>query len=129
MGTTRFPVFHGKGLLPERCDKRTVVLAPGLFAPKGTWAQRNLTIEEVLIAKDWGLVAIKLLGSIVLANSFLQELLPGKCLVALATKWGCNNGGGGCLFFRDTGSCGLCEAAGQESKEGSCDGIQGFNEG
>jgi hypothetical protein len=98
LGTTRFPVYHGGGLLPERCDKRTIVLAPGLFAPKGNWAQRNLTVEEILIAKDCGRVAVDLLGAGTLTNTFLQSLLPGKCLIGLADRWGCNNGGGNAFF-------------------------------
>jgi hypothetical protein len=93
LGTPQFPVYHGGGLLPECCSKWTIVLAPGLFAPKGNWAQRNLTVEEILIAKDCGHVAADLLGAGTLTNTFLRSLLPVKCLIGLANRWECNNGG------------------------------------
>jgi hypothetical protein len=92
LGTPLYPVYHGGGLLPGGCDKRTVVLSPGLYAPQGSWLQRTLTMEEVLIAKDCGRVAIDLLGAGLLPNSFLRNLVPGKCLVAFANRWGCNGG-------------------------------------
>jgi hypothetical protein len=97
LGTPLHPIYHSGGLLPGSCDKRTVVLTPGVFAPKGNWAQRNLTIDEVLTAKDCGRVAASLMGSAFLPNVLLRTLTPGKCLVALATRWECN--GGGITFF------------------------------
>jgi hypothetical protein len=54
MGTARVPCYHGGGLLPGACDWWTLVLTPGLYAPKGQWALRSLTLEEVLIVKGLG---------------------------------------------------------------------------
>jgi hypothetical protein len=115
LGTARSPVFHGGGLLPGDCDKRTTVLAPGLYAPKGTWAQRTLTVEEVLIAKDCGRVALDLLGSGHLGNAMLQRIIPGKCLVAFATRWGCN--GGGNAFFAVPPALDLQQPAAKRAKQ------------
>jgi hypothetical protein len=48
-----------------------MALALGLFSPKENWAQRNLTVDKVFIAKDCGRVVIDLLGSGSLTNAFL----------------------------------------------------------
>jgi hypothetical protein len=93
------PIYHGDGLLPGKCDKCTVVLTPGLFAPKGNWAHRNLNLDEVLTAKDCGRVAASLMGYVILTNVFLRHSTPGKCLVTLATQWGCNGGGNNAFFL------------------------------
>jgi hypothetical protein len=62
-------------------DRRVRVLAPALFAPKGLWGLRHLSSEEILVAKDFspGVVSNFSLSS--LTNTFLAELVPGKCLV------------------------------------------------
>jgi hypothetical protein len=98
LGTRDSPCFHGGGLLPEGCDRKTVVLTPGLFAPKGKWAKRTLTIKEVLISKDCGRVAVQFLACGKVTNALLHNLLPGKCLIALANQYECNEGG--YFFFR-----------------------------
>jgi hypothetical protein len=74
-------------------DRKTEVLSPGIFAPKNNWALRLLTIEEVLVAKDFSKVLADLLTSGPITNRFLRELIPGKSLIGLARRWGCNGGG------------------------------------
>jgi hypothetical protein len=54
LGSFAAPYYHGGGLLPGTLDRKTRVLAPGLYAPKGHWALRPLTVEEVFVAKDFG---------------------------------------------------------------------------
>jgi hypothetical protein len=85
--------YHGGDLLPGNSDQQTMVLTPGLYAPKGQWAMHSLTMEEIIVAKDCDCVAMNLLGSGTITNKFLQTLLPVKCLVALANCWECNRGG------------------------------------
>jgi hypothetical protein len=99
LGTLEHPYYHGGGLLPPSIDRRTRILAPGLYAPKGHWALRPLTLEEVVLAKDFGRILPNLLAVGRLENDLLQRLVPGKSLVALATRWGCH-GGGGLLFTK-----------------------------
>jgi hypothetical protein len=94
LGTLRAPYFHGGGLLPDQIDRKTLVLTPGVYAPKGKWALRSLTVEEVIVAKDFGSLLPVLIAVERLTNQFLHTLVPGKILVALATQWGCNGGGG-----------------------------------
>jgi hypothetical protein len=38
LGTLRAPYFHGGGLLSDQIDRKTLVLTPGAYAPKGKWA-------------------------------------------------------------------------------------------
>jgi hypothetical protein len=52
----------GGGLLPDTIDGKTRVLAPGLFVPKGHWALWPLTVEEVVVAKDFGQILPALLA-------------------------------------------------------------------
>jgi hypothetical protein len=92
LGGWRHPYYHGGGLLPEYIDRKTCVLAPGVYAPKGHWALQPL--EEVVVAKDFGCLLPNLLAVGRLKNQFLQRLVPRKSLVVLATRWGCNRGGG-----------------------------------
>jgi hypothetical protein len=87
--------YHGGGLLPEIINRRTCVLTPGVCAPEASWALRPLSVDVVLIAKDNGQFLACLLSSNSLNNGFLQNLVPGKLLLALARRWGCY---GGCLF-------------------------------
>jgi hypothetical protein len=93
LGSSRDPVYHGGGLLPGCVDTRTQVLTPGVFAPRKQWALRPLTLEEVLITKDFGQLMPLLLSTGVLSHVFVQNLIPGKSLVAIAGRWGCNGGG------------------------------------
>jgi hypothetical protein len=51
--TTSKPYYHGQGLLPGNLDCQTEVLSPGVFAPKHHWALWNVTLEEVLVTKDF----------------------------------------------------------------------------
>jgi hypothetical protein len=76
LGTRDSPCFHGGGLLLEGCDRKTVVLTPDMFAPKGKWAKRTLTIEEVLISKDCGRVAVQFLFSLSQRNQAHQSRVP-----------------------------------------------------
>ena len=46
------------------------------------------------MAKDFGSLLPVLIAVERLTNQFLHTLVPGKILVALATQWGCNGGGG-----------------------------------
>jgi hypothetical protein len=57
-----------------------------------------MTVEELLCAKDCGREALHLLGNESLRNELLRNIIPGKCLVALANRWECN-GGGTSLYF------------------------------
>jgi hypothetical protein len=93
LGSPAHPYFHGGGLLPGDLDAQTNVLTPGVFAPPGTWSLRRLTVEEILVAKDFGKVLIAALTVGTLSNATLRGLTPGKTLVALAERWGCNGGG------------------------------------
>jgi hypothetical protein len=52
-----------------------------------------LTVEEVIVAKDFGSLLPGLIAVERLNNQFLHALVPRKILVALATQWGCNGGG------------------------------------
>jgi hypothetical protein len=96
LGSSERPYYHGGGLIPGNSDRNTEVLSPGIYAPKGQWALRSLTLEEVLIAKDYNQVLAALMTSGPLTNSFLRELSPDKSIIALARRWGCN---GGDVFF------------------------------
>jgi hypothetical protein len=71
LGTEQCPYYHGGGLLPAIIDRHTEVLTPGIFAPKNSWALRCLTVEEVLVAKDFNKVLANLLTSGPLTNQFL----------------------------------------------------------
>jgi hypothetical protein len=93
LGSAHQPVYHGGGLLPGSLDTHTAVLTPGVFVPKHNWALRPLTLEEVLVAKDFGAILPKLMRAGHLSRAFLQKLCPGKLLVAIAGHWGCNGGG------------------------------------
>jgi hypothetical protein len=81
LGTESHPFYHGGGLLPAYLDKRVRVLAPALFAPKGLWGLRHLTSSEVLVAKDFSPSTVGKLPPELITNSFLANLVPGKCLV------------------------------------------------
>jgi hypothetical protein len=102
LGTSQAPYFHGGGLLPDQIDCKTRVLTPGVYAPKGKWALRSLTVEEVIVAKDFGRLLPVLIALERLKNQFLHALVPGKILVALATQWGCN-GGVDLSFWKEQG--------------------------
>jgi hypothetical protein len=86
--------FRGGGLLPDDIDQKTRVLTAGVYAPKGKWTLRSLTI----VAKDFGGILLVLIAVERLNNQFLHALIPGKILVALATQWGCNRGGWRWIF-------------------------------
>ena len=118
LGTARAPQFHGGGLLPEQIDRRTYVLTPGVYAPKGKWALRALTVEEVIVAKDFGRLLAASLAVEQLSNRFLDSLVPGKSLVALARQWGCN-GGGWCFLFSDGKNGKSKESTGEKENAGS----------
>jgi hypothetical protein len=74
LGTPAKPYFHVHGLLPGNLNGRTEVLSPGVFAPKAHWALQNVTLEEVLLAKDYGKVLAELLSSVNISNIFLWNL-------------------------------------------------------
>jgi hypothetical protein len=76
LGSWRNLYYHGGGLLPECIDCKTCELATGVYAPKGHWALWPLTLEEVLMAKDFGRILPALLGAGRLENYFLQQLVP-----------------------------------------------------
>jgi hypothetical protein len=87
LGSERSPFHYGGGLLPDSIDKKTCVLTPGVYhAPKGKWALRPLTVEEVIVAKDFGRSLPPLLGIERLDNCFLHTLVPRTSLVALAMR-------------------------------------------
>jgi hypothetical protein len=97
LGNSSHPVYHGGGLLPGLIDRRTRVLTPGVYAPKGKWVIRCLTYVELLLSKDVSETLAKTLVTCQpLPDIVLSKLLPGKCLVsgfrALFDDW---NGGGG----------------------------------
>jgi hypothetical protein len=81
LGMASHPYYHGGGLLPGVLDKRLQVLAPVLCAPKGLWGLRHLTSSEILVAKDFSPGAVDKLWSDSITNDFLQDLVPGKCLM------------------------------------------------
>ena len=94
VGTHELPVYHGGGLLPASVHKGVRVLTPGIFAPKGQWGIQLLTVEEILLAKDFSDQSIQYFERHVLDGAFLRNLLPGKSLVAGARCFLDWNGGG-----------------------------------
>jgi hypothetical protein len=62
-----------------------------VFAPEHHWALWSLTLEEVLVAKDFGKVLSDLLSAGTLTSIFLKKLMPGN--LHLAGQWRCNGGG------------------------------------
>ncbi len=48
----------------------------------------------MLIAKNFGAILSTLLRVGHLSHAFVQKLCPGKSLVAMASRWGCNGGVG-----------------------------------
>jgi hypothetical protein len=72
LGTWQTPYYHGGGLLPECLDGGTCVLAPDIYVPKGKWDLQPLTLEKVLVAKDFGHILPDLLATGRLENHFLQ---------------------------------------------------------
>jgi hypothetical protein len=84
LGTTHRPHYHGGGWLPVVITTKTCVLTPGIFAPKGTWGIRPLTVREYLACKDVPEQIIRELGDAPLLgpNAMLETLVPGKCLEA-----------------------------------------------
>jgi hypothetical protein len=101
LGTDLRPYYHGGGLLPASLDRKTEVLTPGVFAPKTKWALRPLTVEEVLVAKDFSKVLSDLLTAGPITNGLLRDLPPGKPLIGLALRWWCNGGGSFQLCHQD----------------------------
>ena len=81
LGSPGHPHYHGGGLLPGVLDRGVWVLAPGLFVPKGQWGLRHLTSEEILVAKDFSPGTVAKFAPESLTNTFLADLVPGKCLV------------------------------------------------
>eukprot|EP00978_Attheya_sp_CCMP212_P035820 scaffold158191_cov47-Attheya_sp.AAC.1 len=79
LGNGSSKYYHGGGLLPDTVSRGTRVLTPTLFAPKGSWAVRCLSVEEVLLAHDWPMCLIE---SAVDCCDTLPPLIPGKSLVA-----------------------------------------------
>jgi hypothetical protein len=69
------------------------VITPGIFAPKGTWGIRPLTVSEFLGCKDVPEATIKQLAGCPLPGGakLLSAFVPGKCLVA---GFSMVNGGG-----------------------------------
>jgi hypothetical protein len=90
LGNARTPFVHGGGLLPADVSRKTRVLTPTLFAPKGTWGVRMLSGEELLLAHDWPMFHIDAVGD---SCKDFPSLLPGKCLVA-GLRQLVGNGGG-----------------------------------
>jgi hypothetical protein len=90
LGTPKAPFVHGGGLLPADVSRKTRVLAPTLFAPKGTWGVRVLSGEELLLAHDWPMFLIDAVGD---SCKVFPALLPGKCLVAGMRQLVGNRGG------------------------------------
>jgi hypothetical protein len=84
LGTEKRPYYHGGGLLPVIINWQTEVLTQGIFAPMHNWVLRCLTVEEVLVAKDFNKVLADFLTLGPLTNRFLQNFTPGKSLIGLA---------------------------------------------
>jgi hypothetical protein len=106
LGDAARPVYHhGGGWLPAGVIPETWALAPGIYAPKGTWVLRALTFGEYFSAHDAPETLIRLLrDDLVLGAdpSLASMMVPGKCLVAGFRLF---NGGGTSLLEKDdTGS-------------------------
>jgi hypothetical protein len=89
LGTEVHPVFHGFGWMPGDLDTSTRILVPVLNSRQhgGKWAVRKVSPKEVLLCKDVpeGLCPLMETGPDVdpgFGINFLQNLLPGKCLIA-----------------------------------------------
>jgi hypothetical protein len=82
LGTDKHPLYHGGGWLPAHIDRQTRVLTPHIFASKGSWANRSLAWEEVLVCLDAPDSFVNAIGSqnILLDRAFFAGLVPGKCL-------------------------------------------------
>jgi hypothetical protein len=52
VGTAQRPVYHGGGWLPPRLKRTTRVLTPHIYASTGSWANRTLSWDEILICYD-----------------------------------------------------------------------------
>jgi hypothetical protein len=102
LGTSTKPFYHGGGLLPGALDRKTLVLTPGVFTSQVKWALRRLTYKEILVANDFGTVVTASITAGKLSDDSLRSLTPGKTLVSLVERWGCNGGGS---FFK-TGRAG-----------------------
>jgi len=95
MGESTSPmhtIYHGGGLLPSPLDKRVRVCTPGLYCPKGKWVVRQLTLEEVLLSKDYSTSVAATFARIGVSNGLLRMLIPGKCLTIIKDLWGVNGG-------------------------------------
>eukprot|EP00978_Attheya_sp_CCMP212_P042818 scaffold267806_cov39-Attheya_sp.AAC.1 len=79
LGNGSSKYYHGGCLLPDTVSRGTRVLTPTLLAPKGSWAVRCLSVEEVLLAHDWPMCLIELAAN---CCHTLPPLIPRKSLVA-----------------------------------------------
>eukprot|EP00978_Attheya_sp_CCMP212_P010278 scaffold24789_cov50-Attheya_sp.AAC.1 len=95
LGNGSSKYYHGGGLLPDTISRGTRVLTPTLFAPKGSWAVRCLSVEEVLLAHDWPMCLIESAAD---CCHTLPPLIPGKSLVA-GFQQILGNGGGFSIFL------------------------------
>ena len=85
-------IYHGGGLLPSSLDKRVRVCTPGLYCPKGKWVVCQLTLEEVLLSKDYSTKTASIFARIGVTNGLLRALIPGKCLTIIKDLWGVYGG-------------------------------------
>jgi hypothetical protein len=95
-GTEHSPFYHGGGWLPADLTPKIRVLTPGIYAPKGTWGIRPLTINVFLACKDVPESIVGDLGGRPLPglDAVVANMAPGKCLIEGFAVF--NGGGGGC---------------------------------
>jgi hypothetical protein len=79
LGPRKAPYVHSGRLLPANVSRKTKVLTPTLFAPKGTWVVQLFTGADLFLAHDWPMFLIDAVGD---SCKDIPDLLPGKCLVA-----------------------------------------------
>ena len=85
MGTSgSLSYVHGGGLLLAGASTSTWVLAPHARAPRGCWGLRVLTLEEVLLSRDFNISQCRAIADLTTAVRvrLLPCLYPLGCLLA-----------------------------------------------
>ena len=84
LGSSRSPLWHSGGLLPDTLHPRLKVLTPCLGLPPQLWGIRRLQPRELLFALDCSdeVVSGLLAAGQPFTTSFWSNFLPGKCLSA-----------------------------------------------
>jgi hypothetical protein len=92
LGTDNKPIYHGGGWLPARIHRGTRVLTPHIYASSGTWENRTLGWDEVMVCYDApdGVISAFEIHNKLLDRVLFDGITAGKCLKVGFT---CLNGG------------------------------------